>query len=182
MVGMPDVAVRESRDRIKSALCNSGFGYPNKTVTISLAPANVRKEGGGFALPVALGILGAMGVVPGLDRRILAGELSLDGGIHPIRGALSIALCARAEGIPNLVLPADNAAEAAVVEGVSVYALCHLAEVVAFLKAQDQFQPYVPVSVPVVVAEGRRRTSATRAAKRQQSAPWKLLPRAATTF
>ena len=100
MVGMPDVAVRESRERIKSALINSGFGYPNKTLTINLAPANVRKEGAGFDLPVALGILGAMGVVKGLDQHILAGELSLDGAIRPIRGALSIAVCARAEGIP----------------------------------------------------------------------------------
>jgi len=75
MVGMPDVAVRESRERIKSALINSGFGYPNKTLTINLAPASVRKEGGGFDLPVALGILGAMGVVKGLDDHILAGEL-----------------------------------------------------------------------------------------------------------
>ena len=74
MVGMPDIAVRESRERIKSALINSGFGYPNKTVTINLAPANVRKEGAGFDLPVALGILGAMGVVKGLDRHILVGR------------------------------------------------------------------------------------------------------------
>ena len=95
MVGMPDVAVRESRERIKSALINSGFGYPNKTVTINLAPANVRKEGAGFDLPVAMGILGAMGVVKSLDRHLLAGELSLDGAIRPIRGALSMAVCAR---------------------------------------------------------------------------------------
>ena len=114
MVGMPDVAVRESRERIKSALINTGFGYPNKTLTINLAPANVRKEGAGFDLPVALGILGAMGVVSGLDRHLLVGELSLDGMIRPIRGGLSIAVCARANGIPNLILPADNAAEAAV--------------------------------------------------------------------
>jgi magnesium chelatase family protein len=143
MVGMPDVAVRESRERIKSALCNSGFGYPNKTLTINLAPANVRKEGAGFDLPVALGILGAMGVVRGLDRHILAGELSLDGAIRPIRGALSIAVCARAEGIPNLVLPAENAAEAAVVEGVSVYGVRHLAEVVALLLRPEEFVPAV---------------------------------------
>src|SRR4030088_3357337 len=96
MVGMPDVAVRESRERIKSALINSGFGYPNKRITINLAPANVRKEGAGFDLPVALGILGAMGVVAGLDRHLLVGELSLDGMIRPIRGGLSIAVCARA--------------------------------------------------------------------------------------
>src|SRR6202142_765203 len=109
MVGMPDVAVRESRERIKSALVNSGFGYPNKTLTINLAPASVRKEGAGFDLPVALGILGAMGVVRGLDNHVLTGELSLDGTIRPVRGALSIAVCAREEGIRNLILPAENA-------------------------------------------------------------------------
>jgi magnesium chelatase family protein len=144
MVGMPDVAVRESRERIKSALINSGFGYPNKTLTINLAPASVRKEGGGFDLPVALGILGAMGVVKGLDQHILAGELSLDGAIRPIRGALSIAVCARAEGIPNLILPAENAAEAAVVEGVNVYGMRHLAEVVALLSRPLEFAPAAP--------------------------------------
>ncbi|HEY2015993.1 MAG TPA: magnesium chelatase domain-containing protein, partial [Bryobacteraceae bacterium] len=112
MVGMPDVAVRESRERIKSAMINSGFGYPNKTVTINLAPANVRKEGAGFDLPVAVGILGAMGVVKNLDRHLIAGELSLDGGIRPVRGALSIAVCARSAGIPNLILPSGNGAEA----------------------------------------------------------------------
>ncbi|HYI93809.1 MAG TPA: magnesium chelatase domain-containing protein, partial [Bryobacteraceae bacterium] len=78
MVGMPDTAVRESRERIKSALINSGFGYPNKGVTINLAPANVRKEGAGFDLPMALGILGAMGVAGSADQFLFAGELSLD--------------------------------------------------------------------------------------------------------
>ena len=145
MVGMPDVAVRESRERIKSALINSGFGYPNKTLTINLAPASVRKEGGGFDLPVAMGILGAMGVVKGLDRHILAGELSLDGAIRPIRGALSIAVCARDAGVQNLILPAENAAEAAVVEGVNVYGMRHLAEVVALLLRPLEFSPVVPV-------------------------------------
>src|SRR4249919_1185174 len=122
-VGMPDTAVRESRERIKSALMNSGFGYPNKAVTINLAPANVRKEGAGFDLPMALGILGAMGAVRGLDQHLLAGELSLDGAIRPIRGALSIAVCARDQGIPYLILPAENASEAAVVKGVTVHGM-----------------------------------------------------------
>jgi magnesium chelatase family protein len=141
MVGMPDTAVRESRERIKSALINSGFGYPNKTVTINLAPANIRKEGAGFDLPVALGILGAMGTVQRLDHHILSGELSLDGTIRPIRGALSMAVCARAAGIRNLILPAENAAEAAVVEGVRVYGIRHLAEVVALLSRPEEFTP-----------------------------------------
>src|SRR5438874_13694933 len=115
-VGMPDAAVKESRERIKSALLNSHFGYPSKSVTINLAPANVRKEGAGFDLPMAVAILGAMGSVSSLDRHLLVGELSLDGAIRSVRGALSMAVCARRQGIPNLVLPIDNAAEAAVVE------------------------------------------------------------------
>src|SRR6202023_2447922 len=142
-VGMPDTAVRESRERIKSALMNSGFGYPNKTVTINLAPANVRKEGAGFDLPMALGILGAMGTVGNSDEHLLVGELSLDGTLRPVRGALSIAVCARRQGIPNLLVPIDNAAEAAVTEGVRVFGMRHLAEVVKYLNQPDQFQPAV---------------------------------------
>src|SRR5437763_16141312 len=98
-VGMPDTAVRESRERIKSALVNSGFGYPyNKGITINLAPANVRKEGAGFDLPMALGILGAMGSAPVADEYLLVGELSLDGSIRPVRGGLSAGFCPRNKG------------------------------------------------------------------------------------
>jgi len=140
-VGMPDTAVRESRERIKSALLNSGFGYPSKSVTINLAPANVRKEGAGFDLPMALGILGAMGVVTESEQYLLAGELSLDGSIRPVRGSLSIAACARKHGIRNLIVPRDNAAEAAVVDGVRVYGLKHLAEVVDLLHQPEKFEP-----------------------------------------
>jgi len=143
MVGMPDTAVRESRERIKSALINSGYGYPNKAVTINLAPANVRKEGAGFDLPMAMGILGAMGVVGPLDQHLFLGELSLDGCIRPVRGALSVAVCARAEGIANLVLPQVNAAEAAVVEGVRVFGVQHLSEVVALIANPAAFSPAV---------------------------------------
>src|SRR5882672_3835005 len=140
-VGMPDVAVRESRERIKSALLNSGFGYPNKSVTINLAPANVRKEGAGFDLPMALGILGAMGVVALPEDHLFIGELSLDGTLRPVRGALSIAVAAQKHGLRNLVVPADNGAEAAIAGGVRVFAMQHLAEVVSFLQQQDRFQP-----------------------------------------
>jgi magnesium chelatase family protein len=141
-VGMPDTAVRESRERIKSALINSGFGYPNKSVTINLAPANVRKAGAGFDLPMALGILGAMGAVKPTDAHLFVGELSLDGAIRPVRGALSIAACARKEGIPNLLVPAENANEAAVAEGVHVFGMRHLAEVVAYLQRPEDFTPH----------------------------------------
>src|SRR5690242_11194624 len=110
-VGMPDTAVRESRERIKSALLNSGFGYPNKAVTINLAPANVRKEGVGFDLPMAIGILGAMGMAGAAGDHLFVGELSLDGSLRAVKGVLSIATCARRRGIANLIVPADNAAE-----------------------------------------------------------------------
>jgi magnesium chelatase family protein len=145
-VGMPDTAVRESRERIKSALINSGFGYPNKSVTINLAPANVRKAGAGFDLPMALGILGAMGTVMPTDEHLFVGELSLDGTIRPVRGALSIAACARKEGIPNLLVPADNANEAAVAQGVRVFGMRHLAEVVAYLQRPEDFTPHPAIN------------------------------------
>src|SRR5665213_3619925 len=140
-VGMPDVAVRESRERIKSAMINSGFGYPNKSVTINLAPANLKKEGAGFDLPMAVGIRGALGVVTPPDDHLFIGELSLDGTLRPVRGALSIAVAARKMGLRNMVVPAENGAEAAIAGGVKVFALQHLAEVVTFLQQQDKFQP-----------------------------------------
>ena len=148
-VGMPDAAVRESRERIKSALLNSGFGYPSRSVTINLAPANVRKEGAGFDLPMATAILGAMGTVGRTDDYMIVGELSLDGSLRPVRGALSMAVCAARKGILNLLVPADNAAEAAVAEGIRVFGLRHLAEVVRFLNEPDGFSP-VAATIPDV--------------------------------
>ncbi|MGC9969511.1 MAG: YifB family Mg chelatase-like AAA ATPase [Bryobacteraceae bacterium] len=152
-VGMPDTAVRESRERIKSALLNSGFGYPNKAVTINLAPANLRKEGAGFDLPMAMGIVGAMGTIRRIDDFLLAGELSLDGTLRSVRGALSMAVCARRNAIPNFIVPLDNAAEAAVVEGVRVYGVRHLAEVVALVNQPEQFAPLAGRPQPVRQAE-----------------------------
>ena len=148
LVGMPDTAVRESRERIKSALMNSGFGYPNQAVTVNLAPAHVRKEGAGFDLPMALAILGAMGTFKGLDKHLSVGELSLDGAIRPVRGALSVAVCARENHIENLILPVENAAEASVVEGVNVFGVKHLAEVVAMLTKPENFTPVKPSARP----------------------------------
>ena len=153
-VGMPDAAVKESRERIKSALLNSGFGYPSKSVTINLAPANVRKEGAGFDLPMATAILGAMGAVTQADDYMLVGELSLDGSLRPIRGALSIAVCAARKGIRNLLVPVDNAAEAAVAEGISVFGLRHLTEVVKFLNEPAGFVPTAP-ALPDVEVTGQ---------------------------
>lgn len=143
-VGMPDTAVRESRERIKSALMNSGFGYPSRAVTINLAPANIRKEGAGFDLPMALGILGAMGMVENSGQYMMTGELSLDGTLRPGRGVLSMAICARTLGIPNLIVPAGNAAEAAVVDGVRVFGVGSLADAVRLMNEQASPSPARP--------------------------------------
>lgn len=147
-VGMPDTAIRESRERIKSALIHSGFGYPSRSVTINLAPANIRKEGAGFDLPMALGILGAMGAIPAPTDHVCVGELSLDGAIRSVRGTLSIAVCARRQGFRNLIVPKVNAAEAAVVEGVNVFGVEHLTEVVHLLNSPDTLAPSVPAARP----------------------------------
>src|SRR5205085_2719561 len=125
IVGLPDLAVRESRERIRAAINNSAFFFPFHKTTINLAPADVRKEGASFDLPIALGILGAngdLGDSEGLTDVLSVGELSLDGRVRPVRGALPIALRARDAGIKSLLLPEENATEAAVVKGVDVYA------------------------------------------------------------
>jgi magnesium chelatase family protein len=122
-VGLPDAAVRESRDRIRAAIKNSGFDLPTTHITINLAPADIKKEGSGFDLPMAIGILGAYGAlhIRDLNDFLLIGELGLDGSIRPVPGMLPVAVAARARGIRNLVIPKANAREAAVVEGVNVY-------------------------------------------------------------
>jgi magnesium chelatase family protein len=181
-VGMPDTAVRESRERIKSALLNSGFGYPNKSVTINLAPANVRKEGAGFDLPMALGILGAMGAIHRTDEHLLVGELSLDGTLRPVRGVLSMAVCARRQGIPNVLVPADNAAEAAVAEGVRVFGMKHLSEVVTFFNQPDRFQPTQPAAVTSSAPDSSLPDFGKCAARPPPSEPSKWPPPAITTY
>ena len=138
IVGLPDLAVRESRERIRAAVNNSAFFFPFHKTTINLAPADVRKEGASFDLPIALGILGAngdLGDADGLTDVLSVGELSLDGRLRPVRGALPIALRARDAGIKNLLLPEENATEAAVVKGVDVYAAATLRAAVELLAA-----------------------------------------------
>src|SRR4029077_5085652 len=135
MVGLPDASVRESRDRVRSAIRNSGFEFPAHRITVNLAPAGVRKAGASFDLPIALGILAAQGVV---ERRhiadlVLLGELSLDGSIHPTRGVLPIAGAARRDGLAGILLPVTNAGEAAVVTGLDVFPVASLADAVQAL-------------------------------------------------
>ena len=159
IVGLPDTAVRESRERIRAAINNSGFFFPFHKTTINLAPADVRKEGASFDLPIALCILGANGDLATdasaaadgaahLAGALAVGELSLDGTVRPVKGALSIALRARDAGIKRLLLPAENAPEAAVVTGVEVYpvtSLRHAVETVAALR--DNQNPLAPLRV-----------------------------------
>jgi magnesium chelatase family protein len=130
-VGLPDAAVRESRDRVRAAIRNSGFDLPPTHITINLAPADIKKEGSGFDLPMAIGILGAYGALQlkTLDDFLLIGELGLDGALRPVPGMLPVAVAARERGIKNLVIPKANAREAAVVDGVSVYPVQSLLEV-----------------------------------------------------
>ncbi|GAC1365437.1 MAG: YifB family Mg chelatase-like AAA ATPase [Acidobacteriaceae bacterium] len=136
-VGLPDAAVRESRDRVRSAIKNSGFDIPPTRITINLAPADIKKEGSGFDLPIAIGILGAYGAlqIRDLDDFLLVGELGLDGTLRGVRGMLPIAVAARAQGISNLIIPESNAREAAVVQGVKVYPVRTLLEVRELLNA-----------------------------------------------
>src|SRR5579863_2510823 len=146
VVGLPDNAVKESRERIKSAHRNCGFEFPHgQGVTINLAPADIRKEGSAFDLPMALGLVGCMGHFFGkqLNQCMFLGELSLDGSIRPVRGALSAALAAREFGLKSLAVPEANAREAAVVDGVSVFALKTLPQAVDLVNAPESFQPIV---------------------------------------
>jgi magnesium chelatase family protein len=155
LVGMPDTAVRESRQRIKSALANSGYGIPRKAVTINLAPANLRKEGAGFDLPIALALLGAMGHVADSAAHMVVGELSLDGGVRPVRGVLPVAACARQHGLTSLIVPHENAAEAAVVEGLQVFGVRTLGDVVDLLTNLGEFAHQPPAPAPVFsIADG----------------------------
>src|ERR1035437_9561502 len=130
-VGLPDAAVRESRDRVRSAIKNSGFDIPPTRITINLAPADIKKAGSGFDLPIAIGILGAYGAlhIKDISNFLLVGELGLDGSLRAVQGMLPIAIAARTAGIRNLLIPASNAREAAVVEGVDVYPVNTLLEV-----------------------------------------------------
>src|SRR5438477_5566860 len=142
-VGLPDAAVRESRDRVRAALKNCGYDIPLTHITINLAPADIRKEGSGFDLPMAMGILGAYG---GLNKKevpdcLFVGELSLDGGVRGVRGALPIAIEARGRKISRLIVPELNAREAAMVGGVEVYPVRSLLDVIRFVNTGNGVQP-----------------------------------------
>src|SRR5438552_6478241 len=134
IVGLPDAAVKESRDRVMTALINSGFTFTFGRTTINLAPADVKKEGPSFDLPIAIGMLAASEQMESdqLDNFVMVGELALNGAVRPVKGVLPIALRAKQDGRAGVLVPKENAAEAAVVEGLSVIPLENLREAVHF--------------------------------------------------
>jgi len=143
IVGLPSIEVQESKERVKAALKNAGYVFPVRKVVINLAPADLRKEGPSFDLPISIGILAASEQVnlQLLGDLLFLGEVSLDGLLRPVAGVMAIAAAARQLGIKGLVVPADNAREAAVVKGVEVYGFKHLSEVADFLNEPQRYQP-----------------------------------------
>lgn len=145
LVGLPDNAIKESSYRIAAALKNNGYELPVKKITINMAPADLRKEGSAYDLTLAVGILVASGQLPAdeLDRYIIMGELSLDGSLQPIRGALPIAIKAREEGFKGIMLPLQNAQEAAIVDDLAVYGIENVMQVIDFFSGNLELQPTV---------------------------------------
>lgn len=143
IVGLPDNAVKESRERVTAAIKNSGYEFPVKKITINLAPADIKKEGSSFDLPIAIGILAASDIVKPdlLEDTIILGELSLDGSIRHIKGALPIAVEAKAKNIKRIILPSSSVKEASIVEGIDVYGIDTLQEAVRFLNGEFKPEP-----------------------------------------
>lgn len=153
VVGLPEGAVKESKDRVRSALKNSGYEFPQRKITINLAPADIKKEGSAYDLPIGLGILAAGGLLAPqrLGEYSILGELSLDGRVKPIRGALPIAAAASEKGLRGILLPLENAPEAAVVRGVDIIPVNTLAEAFEFLRGE---RPIAPVHVDLATVFG----------------------------
>jgi magnesium chelatase family protein len=142
-VGLPDAAVKESKERVRAALKNTGFNFPLKQITVNLAPADIKKEGSAFDLPIAIGITVAEGIIDpdAIKGYLISGELSLDGRIKPVKGALSMALKARDNKLNGLILPKQNAKEAAVVKGITAYGIENLPELIEFFRGINTIEP-----------------------------------------
>src|SRR6266567_1994213 len=171
VVGLPDIAVKESRERIRAALKNCGHDFPPQSVTVNLAPADIRKEGSAFDLPMALSILGCQGTFFGkrLDQFIFLGELSLDGQVRSVRGALSAALAARENHIRAVIVPESNVREAAVVEGIDVFAVRTLPQAVDLVNVPESFSP-VRVDANTMLADAAQYAVDMRDVRGQQAA------------
>ena len=145
LVGLPDSAVKESHERIISALQVNGYKFPTSQIVINMAPADIRKEGSSYDLPLAIGILAAAKIVSEekLSRYLIIGEISLDGSLQPIKGALSIAISAREQGFEGFILPRQNAREAAVVNHLNVYGVANIKEVIEFFNVERELKPTI---------------------------------------
>jgi magnesium chelatase family protein len=162
IVGLPDVAVKESAERVRTAMLNSGFRFPQSRLTINLAPADLRKEGPVYDLPIALALLMAEGAVepaadgrPRPDAYLVAGELALDGRVRPIKGAISLAILARRHALKGVIVPVDNAPEAATVDAVDVLGVGTLGEVVGFFNGRCDLRPHPTIDADSLIAQSR---------------------------
>jgi len=144
IVGLAEISVRESKDRVKTAIKNSGYTFPMERLVVNLAPADVKKEGTGFDLPIAIGILVASDIIPSekLKQYLISGELSLDGGIKPIKAILPCALAAKENGYKGIIIPKENADEAAMVEDIDVLPVKSLSQIVDFFSGFSRIEPY----------------------------------------
>lgn len=141
VVGLPDAAVKESKERVKAAISNSGLKFPLRRITINLAPADTRKEGPIFDLPIAIGIISAQEYIDISDKTLIVGELALDGTVKRVKGILPIAQCAKDAGFDAVLVPTDNAKEAGIVEGINVYGIKKLNDVIDFIKGTSDLKP-----------------------------------------
>ena len=153
-VGLPDTAVKESKDRVRAALKNTGFNFPLKQITVNLAPADIKKEGSAFDLPIAIGITVAEGIIEprAVDGYIISGELSLDGRIKSVKGALSMAIKTRQLGLKGLILPKHNSKEASIVSGVRVYGFENLPDLIEFFRGTKTVHP-TTIDIPSAINE-----------------------------
>ncbi|MBE7015811.1 MAG: ATP-binding protein [Ruminococcaceae bacterium] len=141
IVGLPDATVKEAKDRIRSGIKNSGFVFPTKRIVINLAPASLRKEGGGYDLPMAVGVLVATGQLPQISEdTVIIGELSLDGTVNGVTGVLPMVISGYKKGFKNFYVPAENAKEAGVIDGVNIYPVHSISELCRHLRGDDEIE------------------------------------------
>ena len=156
-VGLPEGAVKESKERVGAAIKNSGYNFPSRRITINLAPADIRKEGSAFDLPIAIGLLTAMGEVDNtlLDKFVILGELSLDGSLRSVKGVLPISVKVKKENLVGIIIPKENAKEAAIVEGINVYPAEDLREAVSILNEESYHTPF-KIDIKEVFSESNK--------------------------
>jgi len=155
IVGLPDAAVKESIERVRSAIVNSGYPFPDTRLLVSLAPGDIKKEGPSFDLPIAVGLLLAQNVVASQKHRnlLFAGELALDGRVRPVNGVINLALLAKRMGMDGIVVPVDNASEASAVDDIAVYPVDAMASVVGFLNDQHEIEPHPVIDVAAILEQ-----------------------------